>query len=108
MPKVPHPDTGNPNEVLNDYQIKPAAPGIMADGITVCIQIEGVYFYLLKKPPWPGVDNFAMGTMPIGGIPGALCLLTPQDFDRSILAGNSTAPAQHQPPPGLPTIIPAN
>jgi hypothetical protein len=108
MPKLPHPDTGNPNEVFNDFKLSPFVPGIMADGITPCIQAEGVYFYLLKKPPWPGVDNFAMGTMPIGGIPGQLCMLTPADFDRSILAGDNTPPKPHQDPPGLPTVIPAN
>lgn len=107
-PKCPGTDTGDSNDVLASVHLKPATPAIMADGKTACIQIEGVYSYFMKRPRWPGVDTFAMGTSPISGTPGAMFVLGPEDFDNRILAGVTTAPLQHALPSSLPTAIPAN
>lgn len=84
LPRVPHWDAGNSNEVLEFFQINGDAPVLQPNGQTVAYHISGVYVYGLYLPPGDN-DDFALPTTAVLRVPGLPFVLAAERFDRSLL-----------------------
>lgn len=85
QPVLPHPSTGDLNDVLTYYDIQPESPTLQPDGYTYAWRVRGIYIYDLKLPPGDG-DPIPVPTTAVITTPAVSLGINTGQFDRTLLA----------------------
>lgn len=83
-PKMPHPDSGDDNEVLSKVFFYPLDPVVDVNMGSWIVRAAGCYHYLLRTPMIPGRTPLRVSSPPYVGASPEVMRLTASDFSRSI------------------------
>jgi hypothetical protein len=84
QPILPHPDTYDPNEVLQDWEIEILNPTFDEAGSIHKFTVRGRYTYALVRPVWI-LDGLPSSAPPTDVTPLAMNALQPSQFRRGII-----------------------
>ncbi len=87
-PLLPHPDGGNPNEVLAKFLIMPGSAVLLPGGQNYFYRCGGYYLYYLFATPIVGTDDFYSGATPLFNTTAEQLKMQGFQFNKDLLKSN--------------------